>query len=84
MASAVSKRMEGMAGACYHHRISAAFWIGSELEVVTLKLIAGILLVTWLVLVLVGKGGFVHILLLNGIGVAVVEMMTMVRSRMTI
>ena len=48
-----------------------------------LKLIAGILLVTWLVLVLIGKGGFVHILLLNGLGVATVEIMTIIRTRMT-
>jgi len=49
----------------------------------TLKIIAGILLLTWLILVLMGKGGFVHILLLNGLGVAAVEAMTIVRTRMT-
>lgn len=48
-----------------------------------LKLIAGILLVTWLLLVIIGKGGFVHILLLNGLGVAAVEIMTIIRTRMT-
>ena len=48
-----------------------------------LRLIAGVLLVVWLMLVLIGKGGFVHILLLNGIGVAVVDLMTVVRTRMT-
>lgn len=37
----------------------------------------------WLVLVLLGKGGFVHILLLNGLGVAAVEALTMYRTRMT-
>jgi hypothetical protein len=49
-----------------------------------LKLIAAILLITWLVLVLMGRGGFVHILLLNGLGIAAVEVMTIIRSRMTV
>ena len=48
-----------------------------------LRFIAGILLGIWLVLVLLGKGGFVHLLLLNGIGIAAVEIMTVCRSRMT-
>lgn len=49
-----------------------------------LKIIAAILLGIWLILVLLGKGGFVHILLLNGLGVAAVEAMTIYRTRMTI
>lgn len=49
-----------------------------------LRLIAAMLLLTWLVLVLLGKGGFVHILLLNGLGVAAVSIMTLVRTRMTV
>ncbi|MEQ1604955.1 MAG: hypothetical protein ABL999_08805 [Pyrinomonadaceae bacterium] len=48
-----------------------------------LKIIAALLLMIWLVLVLLGKGGFVHILLLNGLGVAAVEALTMYRTRMT-
>lgn len=50
---------------------------------VVLKIIAALLLMIWLVLVLLGKGGFVHILLLNGLGVAAVEALTMYRTRMT-
>jgi hypothetical protein len=53
-------------------------WFG-----VLLKIIAAILLGIWFVLVLLGKGGFVHILLLNGLGVAAVEAMTIYRTRMT-
>lgn len=49
-----------------------------------LKLIAGLLVISWLVLVLLGKGGFIHILLLNGLGVAAVEILTIVRTRMFI
>ncbi len=48
-----------------------------------LKIVTGILLLVWLVLVLIGKGGFVHLLLLNALGVASVELMTMYRSRVT-
>ncbi len=48
-----------------------------------LRIITGILLLVWLVLVLIGKGGFVHLLLLNALGVAAVELMTMYRSRIT-
>lgn len=47
------------------------------------RLLAGVLLGIWLVLVLLGKGGFVHLLLLGAIGVAVVEIMTVYRTRMT-
>ncbi len=48
-----------------------------------LRLIATILFGIWLVLVFLGKGGFVHLLLFNAIGVASVEVMTVLRSRMT-
>jgi len=50
---------------------------------VLLKIIAAVLLGIWLVLVLLGKGGFVHLLLLNGMGVAAVEAMTIYRTRMS-
>lgn len=48
-----------------------------------LRLIAGVLLGIWLLLVLLGKGGFVHILLLNGIAVAVVDLVAVYRHRVT-
>lgn len=48
-----------------------------------LYIIAGILLGIWLVLVLIGKGGFIHILLLNGIAVAIVGIVTAYRNRVT-
>ena len=48
-----------------------------------LRVIAGGLFLIWLALVLLGKGGFVHLLLLNAIGVASVEVMTIYRARVT-
>lgn len=48
-----------------------------------LKLICAVLLIVWLVLVLLGKGGFVHILLLNALGIAAVVVMTQIRTWMT-
>lgn len=48
-----------------------------------LRIIAGILLGIWLVLVLLGKGGFVHILLLNGIAVAVGDIVCVYRGQVT-
>lgn len=47
-----------------------------------LRIISGILLLIWLVLVVLGKGGFVHLLLLSSFGLAVVEMTIVYRSRM--
>ena len=52
-------------------------------NIVVMRLIAGVLLGIWLVLVLLGKGGFVHLLLLSGIGVGMVEIMTVYRTHMT-
>jgi hypothetical protein len=49
-----------------------------------LHLITAILFVTWLVLVLVGKSGFVHLLLLSAIGVGFVDALGVFRSRMTV
>ena len=46
-----------------------------------LRLIAGGLLGLWLLLVLLGKGGFVHILLLNGLAIAVLEIVSVYRSQ---
>jgi len=48
-----------------------------------LRILSGVLLTIWFVLVLLGKGGFVHILLLSAIGIAVVEIMVVYRPRMT-
>jgi hypothetical protein len=38
----------------------------------------------WLLLILLGKGGMVHILLLAAMGVAAVEVMIVFRRRMTL
>lgn len=48
-----------------------------------LKLLACVMFTIWIVLLLLGKGGFVHLLLLGIIGVLVVEFMTYYRTRMT-
>jgi len=47
-----------------------------------LKIVTVVLLALWVVLVLLGKGGFVHLILLSAIGVAVVEAMAIIRGRM--
>ncbi|MEP6787138.1 MAG: hypothetical protein ABJB40_01810 [Acidobacteriota bacterium] len=49
-----------------------------------LRIISGILLLIWIVLVVRGKGGFAHLLLLSAFGIAVVEMMVVYRSRMKV
>ena len=61
--------------------------LGVNIEVtidntMVLKLIIGVLLASWLILVIMGKGGFVHLLLLSGIGLASVELVTAYRTRM--
>lgn len=48
-----------------------------------LRIIAGIILGIWIVLVLLGKGGLVHILLLNVIGIAFVDLLTIYRTRLS-
>jgi len=45
------------------------------------KLIVGVLFVSWLILVIMGKGGFVHLLLLSGIGHLTVELVTAYHAR---
>ena len=47
-----------------------------------IKAIAGILLGIWLILILLGKGGFVHTLLLNGIAFAVIALVIEWRTRL--
>ena len=46
------------------------------------KIVAGLLFALWLALVLLGKGGLNHILLLGSIDIAVVETMVFYRTRM--
>jgi ABC-type microcin C transport system permease subunit YejB len=46
-----------------------------------LRIIAGIILSIWLLLVLFGKGSFVHLLLLSGLGIASVDLMCVLRRR---
>jgi hypothetical protein len=46
-----------------------------------LRLIAAALIGIWIVLVLIGKSGFVHVLLLTGLGVAFVEGLSVLRAR---
>lgn len=46
-----------------------------------LKLIAGTLLGLWLIFVLMGRGGFVHMLLLFGISTVAIDMVSMYRAR---
>jgi hypothetical protein len=48
-----------------------------------LSWIAAILLGIWLLLVLLGKGGFIHLFLLSAIGVAFVDVVAIYRNRMT-
>jgi hypothetical protein len=50
---------------------------------VLLGIISLALLIIWLVLVVLGKGGFVHLLLLNGIVIGVIDAVSMYRARMT-
>ncbi|MEQ1645527.1 MAG: hypothetical protein ABL959_18905 [Pyrinomonadaceae bacterium] len=49
-----------------------------------LRLIAGVLFGAWLVLALLGKGGFVHLLFLNFLGLAVTEFAAEYRSRLSV
>lgn len=51
-------------------------------RMLALRIIAAIILAIWLLLVIIGKGGFVHLLLLNGLGLAVTDLMTVLRTRM--
>jgi hypothetical protein len=48
------------------------------------RIISAIIFAIWLVLVVLGKGGFVHLLLLGSLGVAAVDAVAVYRSRMTI
>jgi hypothetical protein len=48
-----------------------------------LRIIATVLLGIWIALVLIGMGGFVHLLLLNGIVIYIVDAVSFHRARMT-
>jgi hypothetical protein len=50
---------------------------------VSIRLLASALLIVWLVLVIAGKGGFVHLFLLNGIVIWIVDLVSVYRARMT-
>lgn len=45
--------------------------------------IAAVLLALWLVLLLLGKGGFIHLLLLNAFGLAMVDLAALYRGGLT-
>jgi hypothetical protein len=49
---------------------------------VLLRVVTGILLGIWAALLLAGKGGLVHLLLLNALGVAFTEGLVVYRTRM--
>ncbi|MGI8556639.1 MAG: hypothetical protein ACR2LT_09835 [Pyrinomonadaceae bacterium] len=59
-------------------------FLGLGEKILGLRIIAGIMLATWLLLIIIGKGGFVHLLLLSGIGMAVVDAVRNYRSRVKI
>jgi hypothetical protein len=48
---------------------------------VGVKILWGGLLFVWLFLVLIGKGGFIHLLLLNGISIMMVDLVSSYRAR---
>lgn len=47
-----------------------------------LRVIAAILLMIWAVLLVLGKGGFIHLLLLNAIGLIFTDALVVYRTRM--
>ena len=47
-----------------------------------LTTLAVILLAIWAVLLLLGKGGFIHLLVLNAVGLLMVDIVTIYRTRM--
>jgi hypothetical protein len=57
--------------------------IGAKRTDLMLRIIASVLIAVWLLLVILGKGGFVHLLLLNGIVIWVIDAVSIYRSRMT-
>ena len=51
--------------------------------VLLLRIIIGITTGIWLLLVLIGKGGFVHLILLVSLGISLVEILRVYRSQLT-
>jgi hypothetical protein len=49
-------------------------------KLVGLKILWGILLGLWLVFVLLGRGGFIHLLLLVGVSVLAIDIVAMYRA----
>jgi hypothetical protein len=47
---------------------------------VGLRILWGTLLGLWLILVIIGKGGFIHLLLLNGISVLMIDVVAKYRA----
>jgi hypothetical protein len=56
---------------------------GRQEQNMGLRIFATALLVLWLLLLVLGKGGFIHLLLLNGIVIWVIDTVSMYRSQMT-
>lgn len=52
-------------------------------KVLKLRIITATLIGIWLLLVLLGKGGFIHLFLLSAIGVGFVDAVGVYRTRMT-
>lgn len=76
----MSKDVLSLAQRC--NRISFSKYLRGETHLF-FYLLAGILLGIWLLLFALGKGGFVHILLLNAIAVAVIKIVCDYRARVT-
>ncbi|MDQ3129215.1 MAG: hypothetical protein M3Q99_00445 [Acidobacteriota bacterium] len=49
-----------------------------------IRIIAGIFFGIWLLLLLLGKSGFIHLLLLSGIGFGAVDLACLYRGRTTV
>ena len=56
--------------------------LGEE-DNILVRIIALALIAIWLVLVLLGKGGFVHVLLLTGVVIGTIDAVSLYRCRMT-
>ena len=48
-----------------------------------LRILGSVLIIVWLALFVLGKSGFIHLLLLNGIGIWVVDLVSRYRAQMT-
>lgn len=62
-------------------RLNSVFYVYRKF--MALGIVAAALIVTWLTLVLFGKSGFVHTLLLTGLGVAFVQVLRVIRERVS-